>query len=374
MLKKSLEFALVPHINKAVNQAKLDIWAALNDRFELLERSLEDKVADFTRQHQWLVDFQDYTKTKKKNFMHQVSNASNDDSKYSNNCPKSVAKVSNFMDSSKASASRSDFRIVSAGTQQNQKIKVSSKKQTSINEVPKNERTIKNPFLSNSSKLDETPVEQQEATVFGESKVSEKSKGKVYVKRSALQKLQASPNIEAETPEFLFDSLQWIANKTDILQSQVVQEKERVEFYVKKINEKFKSTDFILKDILNSQSVMKGDEQGENSKFESLLNETILDYGPDGKVRFEDLIDVPSNYDMEDDEEPEQEDSSVQKIDMNTLKEENLEHQDESQEQSESLLGQVQNSKEKKDDTFELSVDHKSKPIAPVKVVFFKKD
>ena len=288
--------------------------------------------------------------TKKKNFMTQKSNVSSDErSEASYNFAKNKTKVSNFMNSSKASNSNADFKIKSSA----QKAKV-TKKGSQINVSTKTDNKSRNPFISESDITnkgsviqeveDERPTVEKrigqetpkmEATMFGDSKDDSlklsnqeplvvSSKSKVYVKKAALKELQKSSAHDSgymdETPQSLFDSLQYIIEKTEIMEDKLSRQQGNMQFYVKKINDKFKNTDFILKDILNSQSMINGAESGENSKFETLLNDTILECGPDGKVRFEDLIDVPSNYDIEDLEDDNQDNnSSVQKVDLNTL-------------------------------------------------------
>ena len=66
-------------------------------------------------------------------------------------------------------------------------------------------------------------------------------------------------------------------------------------FYVRKINDKFKNHDGILRDLIHSTSSLIGQNE-ESSKYDSILNETILESKNEGRLRFEDLIDVPDDY------------------------------------------------------------------------------
>lgn len=156
-----------------------------------------------------------------------------------------------------------------------------------------------------------------------QSRLSVAPGSKVLLKKEALKLLQKSITddskplqISVESPQYLFDSIQLIANKASQLEIQLSRNRENLGYYVKRINEKFKNTDWILKDMLHSQSLIQGEGQ-EASKYDSVLNETILENGVDGKVRFEDLIDVPSNYDMDVDENDDV--SVVMKVDLNTF-------------------------------------------------------
>lgn len=182
-----------------------------------------------------------------------------------------------------------------------------------------------------------------------QSKASVTPGSKVIIKKEALKQLQKSTAIDLKpieisinSPSYLFDSIQQIAVKASMLESQLSRNRKSLGFYVQRINDKFKSTDWILKDLLHSQSLFKG-EENEASKYESVLNETILDYGPTGKPRFQDLIDVPSNYDMEEEGEIE-DDSIVNQVNMNTF--------NQIERSGESFLGESGN-----DDTFRLSKD-----------------
>lgn len=71
-------------------------------------------------------------------------------------------------------------------------------------------------------------------------------------------------------------------------------------FYVRKINDKFKNHDGILRDLIHSTSSLTGQNE-ESSKYDSILNETILESKNEGRLRFEDLIDVPDDYLQDDD-------------------------------------------------------------------------
>ena len=66
-------------------------------------------------------------------------------------------------------------------------------------------------------------------------------------------------------------------------------------FYVRKINDKFKNHDGILRDLIHSTSSLMGNNE-DHSKYDSILNETILESKNEGRLRFEDLIDVPDDY------------------------------------------------------------------------------
>lgn len=103
-----------------------------------------------------------------------------------------------------------------------------------------------------------------------------------------------------------------IHSNQDIIQSTIHRNSAHMEYYIKRIHDKFKQNDSLLKDIV--EGIQGGNISIEyvNSKLEHVMSETIIMEGGDGKLRFEDLIDVPSNY--EQDSVNSQQDQTYQRI------------------------------------------------------------
>ena len=65
-----MEFSLVPHISKAVNQAKLEIWESIMGHFTELEKSIDTRFEEYVN----AINFgpnEEIRQTYKKNFMQQ---------------------------------------------------------------------------------------------------------------------------------------------------------------------------------------------------------------------------------------------------------------------------------------------------------------
>lgn len=112
-MKKSLEFSLVPHINKAVNQAKLDLWEAFIGKFTELEKSIDVRFEEYVHLINYGPQEDAPRQTHKKNFMNQQT-LSHEQSAISNKLDQKTAatKPGIQLNSSKSAVSKGRVSLI----------------------------------------------------------------------------------------------------------------------------------------------------------------------------------------------------------------------------------------------------------------------
>lgn len=314
-MKKSLEHALVPRITEAVNQAKIEVWGEFMKRFSEFEKNVNDRL----QEHASLLDYYIAGRNmdvgeQKGNFMHH-SSVSHEKSYVSYKIEeKCNERESNFMQSSKSSNSKASFRIYSAGTQ---KTGESKRVFTLVQNKASAPRTFRKKDKSKSidasqnqpifahQEVNQNKASIQESKVganfmISHSRPSISQVSRVFIQKNTMKQLQQSRGSlekpleqSVDNPRLLFDSIQHTINKASTQDSHLSTGNEQVGYFVKCINANIKNTDSILNHMLHSQSMA-------SVNHDTTIHESIIDYGTYGKPRFEDFIDVPSNYDIED--------------------------------------------------------------------------
>lgn len=285
------------------------------ERFSEFEKNVNDRL----QEHASLLDYYIAGRNmdvgeQKGNFMHH-SSVSHDKSCVSYKIEeKYKMRESNFMQSSKSSNSKAGFRIYSAGTQKTGESKrvftLVQKKASAPRTFRKKDKSKSIEVSQNQPILAHQEVNQNKASIQ-ESKVSANfmishsrpsisQVSRVFIRKNTLNQLQQSRGSlekpleqSVDNPSLLFDSIQQTINKASTLDSHLSTGNEQLGYFVKCINDNIKNTDSILNQMLHSQSIA-------SVNHDTMIHESIIDYGTNGKPRFEDFIDVPSNYDIED--------------------------------------------------------------------------